>query len=361
MHRVCPSKLGIHANFAWWGVARKHSVSNAHGANAQCLTDAYTDPDDRGVGIVTWHQLEASLACLEAEVVEPRAGLFGPRSVTWEIGADLGLFLGGGRAALMQLAHPFVAFAIDQHSSTRADVVGRFQRTFTNVFGMIFGDRDDAFAAARRVHGVHARINGTIPDPVGAWPAGTRYHANDADALRWVHATLVDTTIVVRERIHGPLSDERKTRYVIEMNRFAALFGIPRALLAESWAAHAAYMARMLASDRLAVAPCAREMARFLVGRGVAAQPSLGRIGEAITQALLPPRLAEQFELRPTPRRAALGLAAFASLYKRVPRALVAIPAAADAHRRLAGRRPSRLAAWTERQLFTLAQRATGT
>src|SRR5205085_7498534 len=139
------------------------------------------------------------------------------------------------------------------------------------------------------------------------------------------------------------------------MNRFAALFGIPKSLLPDSYASHAAYMARMIASDKLAVAPCAREMARFLVGRGVASQPPLGRIGEAVTQALLPPRIAEQFDLRSTPRRAKAGLAAFSAFYRRLPRFAISIPAAADAHRRLQGQGPSRFAAWTERQLFTLA------
>lgn len=310
--------------------------------------------------MVTWNQLEASLAQLRAHVTDPRAGIFGPRSVAWQIGADLGLFIGGGRAALLQLAHPFVAHAIDHHSSTRADVVGRFQRTFKNVFAMAFGELDDAFAAARRVHGVHARINGTFAEQIGGWPAGTRYHANDLDALKWVHTTLVDTTLVVRERLDGALPIDVKDRYVIEMNRFAALFGIPQTMLPDSYAAHAAYMARVLASDRLAVAPCAREMAKFLVGRGVAHQPPLGRIGEAVTQALLPPRIAEQFDLRAARRRADLGLAAFSALYRRLPRFAVTIPAAADAHRRLAGQGPSRFAAWTERQLFTLANRATG-
>jgi uncharacterized protein (DUF2236 family) len=324
------------------------------------LTVSHTHIDDSRVSVVTWNQLEASLAQLRAHVADPRAGIFGPQTIAWEIGADLGLFLGGGRAALLQLAHPFVAHAIDHHSKTRADVVGRFQRTFKNVFAMAFGELDDAFAAARRVHAIHARINGTFTHAIGAWPAGTRYHANDAEALRWVHATLVDTTLVIRELLDDGLPITIKDQYVIEMNRFAALFGIPRALLPDSYASHAAYMARMIASDKLAVAPCAREMARFLVGRGAMSQPPLGRIGEAVTHALLPPQIAEQFELRATPRRAKAGLAAFCAFYRRLPRFATAIPAAADAHRRLQGQGPSRFAAWTERQLFTLAQRATG-
>ncbi len=312
------------------------------------------------MSIVTWKELEASLAQLRTHVADPRAGIFGPHSVAWQIGADLGRFIGGGRAALLQLAHPFVAHAIDHHSRTRKDVVGRFQRTFKNVFAMAFGELDDAFAAARRVHAIHSRITGTFADAYGSWPAGTTYHANDADALRWVHATLVDTTLVVRERLDGPLPIDLKDRYVIEMNRFAALFGIPRALLPDSWAAHAAYMARMIGSDRLAVAPCAREMGNFLVGRGGATQPPLGRVAEAVTHALLPPRIAEQYDLRATPRRARAALAAFAVFYRRLPRTVTSIPAAADAYRRLAGQGPSRFAAWTERQLFMLAHRATG-
>lgn len=312
------------------------------------------------MSVVRRDDLEAALAGLRAGIADPRAGVFGPTSAAWQLGSDVALFLGGGRAALLQLAHPMVAYAIDQHSQTRADVLGRFRRTFDNVFAMVFGELDRAFAAARRVHNIHTRIHGTIPDAVGGWAAGTAYHANDAGALRWVHATLVDTTLLVRERLDGPLPPALRDRYVIEMNRFAALFGIPRALWPASAAAHDAYMREMLASDRIAVAPCAREMAAFLIGRGgTARQPAIGRAGEAITHALLPPHLAAAFGLRGAPGIGA-GLAAFRAIYRRLPRGTVALPAFGEAKRRLTGEAPSRLAAWTERMLDGLAQRSTG-
>jgi len=310
--------------------------------------------------IVTRAMLEASLAALREQIADPSAGILGPRSIAWQLGGDLAVFLGGGRAALLQLAHPFVAHAIAQHSHTRADVAGRFRRTFRSVFAMVFGDLDDAFAAARRVHAVHSAIHGTIPEAVGGWPAGAHYHANDADALRWVHATLVDTTLVVRELLDGPLPAAIRDGYVIEMNRFAALFGIPEALWPASHAAHAAYLDAMLASDRLAVAPCARSMARFLVGRDRDHQPALGRIAEAVTALLLPPGLAAQFALRATPRRARVGLDAFGAVYRRVPRAARSIPARAAAERRLDGLPPSRIGAWAERHLFGIARHTTG-
>lgn len=270
------------------------------------------------------------------------------------------MFIGGGRAALLQLAHPMVAHAIDHHSSTRTDVVGRFQRTFRHVFSMVFGELDAALIASRRVHAIHTRITGEISESIGSWPAGTRYHANDADALRWVHATLADTTIVVREHLDGPLPIAIKDRYIVELNHFAALFGIPPALLPTSWADHASYMEDMLGSERLAVSASAREMGQFLFGRGASDQPALGRIAEAVSASLLPPRLADAFGLRGAPIRVRGGLGAFAAIYGRLPRALVAIPAHADARNRLAGRGPSRWSAWTERQLFSLATRVSG-
>jgi len=259
-----------------------------------------------------------------------------------------------------------VAHAIDQHSATRADVTGRFRRTFRNVFAMVFGDLDDAFLAARRVHAVHTRIHGAIPERIGGWAAGTPYHANDADALRWVHATLIDTTLLVRERLDGPLPEPIKDGYVLEMNRFAALFGIPDALRPSSWTAHDAYMRAMLGSDRIVVAPCARAMARFLVGRSGSRQSPIGRIAESITAVLLPAHLAAQFELRSAPQRTRIGLDAFERIYRRVPRVMRSLPARTQAERRIAGRTPNRIEAWieaaigsaVERRLFGLPQRA---
>jgi uncharacterized protein (DUF2236 family) len=323
------------------------------------LTSSCETQNHRTV-FVSRADLEASLTALRNQIADPHAGILGPRSIAWRIGGDLAIFLGGGRAALLQLAHPMVAYAIDQHSRTRADVVGRFQRTFQHVFAMVFGDLDDACRAARRVHAIHSQIHGTIPERIGGWAAGTPYHANDVDALRWVHATLVDTTLLVREQLDGPLPEAVKDGYVIEMNRFAALFGIPDARLAWSWVAHETYMRAMVMSDRLAVAPCAREMARFLIGRDGSHQPLLGRIAESVTELLLPVHLAAQFELRPAPRRTRVGLGAFGLVYRRVPHALRSIPVHDEALRRLEGRPPSRIGTWIERRLLGLARRATG-
>jgi uncharacterized protein (DUF2236 family) len=320
-----------------------------------------SDDDPDVSHVVTRPELEASLAQLRREIADPRHGLFGPGSTVWQLGGGLDVFLGGGRAALLQLAHPKVAHAIDQHSKTRADVGGRFQRTFRHVFAMVFGDLDEACTAARRVHAVHSRIRGVIPEGIGAWRAGTPYEANDPETLRWVHATLLDTVLVVRERLRGALSEHVKDAFVREHGRFAALFAIPPELRSRTFADHTAYMQRMFDGGELAVAPCARDMASFLIGRSAnGRQRPLGRAVEALSAELLPSRLANEFGLRASAGITRAALRALSPVARAMPDRAWAIPARAQAERRIARRAPSRVAAWTERQLFGLARQTAG-
>ena len=105
------------------------------------------------------------------------------------------MFIGAGRALLMQLAHPWVATAIADHSSALSDPIGRFHRTFEIVFTMVFGSLDQALETSRRLHQRHASIQGVIPEPTGSHTAGSGYFATEVSALMWVHATLVDTAL----------------------------------------------------------------------------------------------------------------------------------------------------------------------
>jgi uncharacterized protein (DUF2236 family) len=91
--------------------------------------------------------LESSLDTVCKAAAGPVAGVFGPASLTWRIDREAAIFLGAGRALLLQLAHPWVAAGIAEHSRTLADPIGRFHRTFNTVFTMVFGTRDQALAA----------------------------------------------------------------------------------------------------------------------------------------------------------------------------------------------------------------------
>lgn len=102
----------------------------------------------------------------------------------------------------------------------------------------------------------------------------------------------------------------------------------------------------------------------FLMGRAGSHQPPLGRFAEAVTATMLPPRLVREFGLersRVSLAGVRFSLGAFAPMYRLLPRQLVAIPARATAARRIKGQPPTRLASWTERQLFGLSRQVTGT
>ncbi len=241
--------------------------------------------------------LEEQLATIRALAPGGAEGLFGPASVTWRVDREAAIFLGAGRALLLQLAHPWVAAAISEHSRTFTDPIGRFHRTFGGVFGMIFGSLDQAFAAARRLHRRHAAIQGSLPAAAGPFAAGSTYRANDLAALRWVHATLTETALLIHALVLGPLQHEERERYYSESKLFAALFGIPRKCLPSDWAAFSAYNQSMWESNILTVSPDARKIAHQLVlGGDTWLCPP--RWYQAITAHILPGRLRQGFRLQ---------------------------------------------------------------
>jgi uncharacterized protein (DUF2236 family) len=290
--------------------------------------------------IVTKADLEHELTIVRAAEAGERAGIFGPDSVTWRVDREAATFLGAGRALLLQLAHPWVAAAIAEHSRTLSDPIGRFHRTFNIVFAMVFGTTDQAFAAARRLHCRHAGISGELTEDAGAYVAGTLYQANDVAALCWVHATLTKTALLAYELIKPPLSMQDRERYYAEMRLFAALFGIPQRALPQSWDDFARYVENMLGSDTLAVAGPARRLADWLFSGA----PSWYR---ALTTRLLPPRLRDEFGLSFGPaeqRSAERALVAIRRIYPWIPGRLRYVAPYQEALTRLDGRtRPDTL------------------
>jgi uncharacterized protein (DUF2236 family) len=187
----------------------------------------------------------------------------------WQVDREAAIFLGAGRALLLQLAHPWVAAAISQHSQVIGDPIGRFHRTFGTVFSIVFGTIDQALAASRRLHERHAAIEGDLPAAAGCFAAGSRYQANDITALRWVHATLTDTALLAYNSVLPALSQKQREAYYVDNQLFAALFGIPHSSLPPDWTAFAAYNRAMWGSDTLTVSPVARALAdQLLLGTG---------------------------------------------------------------------------------------------
>lgn len=286
--------------------------------------------------LVTRDALEARLDRLRNEVRDPRAGLFGPESQVWAVNKEAVSFLGAGRAALLQLAHPWVATAIAQHSRTLDDPIGRFQRTFFHVFRMVYGDLETAIRSARAVHAIHERVAGTLAD-------GSAYRANEPHALLWVHATLWDTSVLCYETVIRPLSEDEKERYYAETRRFAWLFGIPDDVLPPDWGAFQQYVRGMLAGDALAVTPAAANIGRQLFRPLVPGTGALMRRYGELTAQWLPERIAADFGLGRGDgagrRRSGALLRRVAWIWPVLPRRLRYLPPYVEARRRVAGRR----------------------
>src|SRR6202167_770881 len=104
------------------------------------------------------------LCGLASQPGDARSGFFGPGSVTWQVNRESAVFLGAGRAALLQLAHPWVAAALAQHSNLLHDAVGRFHSTFRVVYTMLFGTRGQATQASKQLYRLHAGIRGELPN-----------------------------------------------------------------------------------------------------------------------------------------------------------------------------------------------------
>lgn len=290
--------------------------------------------------MVTRDELEALIAEVRRRVADPRGGIYGPESVGWGINREMVHFLGGGRAALLQLAHPFVAYGVSDHSQTKSDPLGRFQRTFFHVYKVVYGELDHAIASARRVFAIHERIRGTIGEDVGRYEKGSPYAATDEDALFWVYATLIDTSVLMYERVVGPLSTSDKERYYEESRLLAYLFGVSDRVLPPSFSSFRETFDRIVASDAIAVSTPAREIATFLLRPWGGFPRAIGVWFRPVTSALLPEKLRAPFGLRYGRADRALWRASLPGLrlaYRRLPAKARFVPAYLDADRRVRG------------------------
>lgn len=245
---------------------------------------------------VSRQDFERHIATAEAQVKNPIAGIFGPDSVTWRVNREVALFLGAGRAALLQLAHPWVAVALDQHSSLLNKPIARFHSTFRVVFTMIFGSAPQAFRAARSLYQLHTAITGELPADVASYAKGSRYQALHMPALLWVYATLIDSAVIAYQSVRPALTDDELAAYYAESRILAGLFGLNPESLPTDWPSFQAYLCEMSASHALGVDERSRLMAqRIMIGAGSMIPIPLWY--RALTTQWLPPRFREEFAL----------------------------------------------------------------
>jgi uncharacterized protein (DUF2236 family) len=214
--------------------------------------------------------------------------------------------LGGGRALLLQIAHPLVAAGVADHSRFRENPWERLEGTMNTVWTVVFGSRADADRAIARVKAMHRRVSGALSEPMGTFPAGTRYSALDPELLLWVHATLVDSAIAVHSQWVRPLTEAEQRSYYEEMKTVARLFGTPDGVIPPTLGDFRDYFAGMLEDGEIVVTDTAREIAQAVLNPALplAVRPAM-EIVKLVTASLLPSRLRREYGLAWDPVRAA--------------------------------------------------------
>jgi uncharacterized protein (DUF2236 family) len=310
---------------------------------------------------VSPHDFESLLALVASASGDSNSGLFGPDSITWKIDRESALFLGAGRAALLQLAHPWVAAALAEHSNILSSPIRRFHNTFRVVFTMTFGTCEQALRASRGLYALHTRIRGELPEAVGRYSQCSHYEANEISALRWVFATLVESALIAHECVLPPLTPAERDKYYAERKTMAALFGIPAHALPADWAAFVTYCEDMALSDALGVTDRSRQLAQnVLRGAGSWVHPPLWY--RSLTAMWMPARLRSEFGLdldAAANRSVSNALRWLPRIYRRTPPLLRFIGPYLEAEARLAGRSAGVTVRWSNRFWIGESQIAT--
>jgi uncharacterized protein (DUF2236 family) len=143
----------------------------------------------------------------------------GPDSVHWRIFKNpVALGIGGVAAVLLEFADARIRSGVWDHSTYKADPIGRSQRTGMAAMIGVYGPQDAARRVIEGVTRMHARVE-------GATPAGEAYRALDPELLDWVSATAEYGFLTAYDRFVGRVSPEDKLRFYAEAAPVARLYG----------------------------------------------------------------------------------------------------------------------------------------
>ncbi|MDP4540885.1 oxygenase MpaB family protein [Qipengyuania sp. DY56-A-20] len=190
------------------------------------------------------------------------------------------MMVGGIRSLLLQMLHPHALQGVLDHSNFRSDMHGRLRRAARFIATTTFGHRDEAMSAIERVNGIHAHVDGTLPD-------GSPYFARDPRTLAWVHVAEATSFLAAYVRYVRPdMPNHAKDEYYRQFAVIAKALGADPVPVDQS---EAEAIFRELRHD-LAASPQAREIAELVLNqRPEGAPPAVQSILGSEAVALLPP------------------------------------------------------------------------
>jgi uncharacterized protein (DUF2236 family) len=223
-----------------------------------------------------------------------------PSSIQWRIFKNpIALGVGGVAAVLMEFADARIRSGVWDHSTYKADPIGRSKRTGIAAMVGVYGPESAARRVIAGVTNMHARVGGQTPK-------GEAYQALDTELLDWVAATAAFGFLNAYDRFVSPVSEADKSRFYTEGAKVTRLYGVKR-----SPTSSADFLDMMDAlKDRFEPHPIVTEFLTIIQsGRAAPAVPkflhrALARASVSILPALIRERLelGKDFDLSATDR-----------------------------------------------------------
>ena len=206
----------------------------------------------------------------------------------------------GQRALLIGALEPLTYTGTMLQTRSADRPFERLARTAKIQETVFLGTREEADKVLRKVHRLHERINGNLPEAAGKFPAGTPYSAFDPELMLWTMAVIADSGREMYETMVRPLSEAEREDLWQDYLRFGELFGMPREVAPASHREFKAWLDERLADPDLEVTPHGLEMAPLVAFRQPVPPAARGNIAvqNLIIKGTLPPRVREIFGIR---------------------------------------------------------------
>jgi uncharacterized protein (DUF2236 family) len=212
-----------------------------------------------------------------------------PSSMAWRIYKNpIALGIGGVAAVLLEFADARIRSGVWDHSTYKADPIGRSKRTGIAAMVGVYGPQKAARRVIQGVTNMHAKVN-------GATPSGEAYRALDPDLLDWVAATAAYGFVNAYHRFVQPLTDAEMARFWREGSDIPSLYGVQNS--PRSTADFMAMMEKL--GPRFEPHPIVNEFLG-IIQSGVAAPTVPKFLHRALARAsvsLLPPLVREKLQL----------------------------------------------------------------
>jgi uncharacterized protein (DUF2236 family) len=141
----------------------------------------------------------------------------------------------GQRALMIGALQPVAFIGTTQRSKAHDSPWKRLVHTAQMFDAVFFGTRAEADKALAFTARLHQRVNGTLGEQVGPYPADTAYSAFDPELMMWVTAPLFDSAQVLYETFVRHLSSAEREQLYSETVTWGELFGMPREAMPPSY------------------------------------------------------------------------------------------------------------------------------